>query len=99
MFYAHMSAKNGVFAVCPVTYNHQKSLLTNYHTKSCIHLLSHFVKYGRIFIGQCRQYGDSSLVALFGDGKGSIMDTLEVLTLLLVIFAALSYIDNHSNRK
>ena len=70
MFYAHMSAKNGVFAVCPVTYNHQKSLLTNYHTKSCIHLLSHFVKYGRIFIGQCRQYGDSSLVALFGNGKG-----------------------------
>jgi len=27
------------------------------------------------------------------------MDTLEVLTLLLVIFAALAYIDNHNNRK
>ncbi len=27
------------------------------------------------------------------------MNTLEVLTLVLVIFAALSYIDNHNNNK
>ena len=27
------------------------------------------------------------------------MNTIEVLTLLLVIFAALSYIDNHNNKK
>jgi hypothetical protein len=27
------------------------------------------------------------------------MNTLEILTLLLVVFAALSYIDNHHNRK
>ena len=27
------------------------------------------------------------------------MNTIEVLTLLLVIFAALSYIDNHNNNK
>ena len=27
------------------------------------------------------------------------MNTLEVLTLLLVVFAALSYIDNHNNKK
>lgn len=27
------------------------------------------------------------------------MNTLEVLTLLLVIFAALSYIDNHNDKK
>ena len=27
------------------------------------------------------------------------MDTMEVLTLLLVIFAALSYIDDHFNKK
>ncbi len=27
------------------------------------------------------------------------MDTIEVLTLLLVIFAALSYIDDHHNSK
>ena len=27
------------------------------------------------------------------------MDTLEILTSLLVVFAALAYIDNHSNRK
>lgn len=27
------------------------------------------------------------------------MNTVEVLTLLLVIFAALSYIDNHNNKK
>ena len=27
------------------------------------------------------------------------MNTMEVLTLLLVVFAALSYIDNHNNNK
>jgi len=27
------------------------------------------------------------------------MNTLEVLTLLLVVFAALTYIDNHNKRK
>lgn len=27
------------------------------------------------------------------------MNTMEVLTLLLVIFAALSYIDDHNNKK
>ena len=32
--------------------------------------------------------------------KGDMwMNTLEVLTLLLVVFAALSYIDNHYKRK
>jgi hypothetical protein len=30
-----------------------------------------------------------------GNGREEIMNTLEVLTLVLVIFAALSYIDNH----
>ena len=30
---------------------------------------------------------------------GMPMNTLEVLTLLLVIFAALSYIDNHNSKK
>lgn len=28
-----------------------------------------------------------------------MMSTSEVLTLLLVVFAALSYIDNHNNKK
>ena len=56
-------------------------------------------KYAIIPHNQCRQYGDSSSVALFGDGKGDSMNTLEVLTLLLVVFAALTYIDNHNNRK
>lgn len=56
-------------------------------------------KYAIIFSNQCRQYGDSSSAALFGDGKGDSMNTLEILTLLLVVFAALTYIDNHNNRK
>jgi hypothetical protein len=34
---------------------------------------------------------------LFGNGKGETMNTMEVLTLLLVVFAALTYIDNHNN--
>jgi len=35
------------------------------------------------------------VVVLSGNGKEIHMDTLEVLTLLLVVFAVLSYIDNH----
>ena len=39
---------------------------------------------------------DSQVVVLSGNGKGVMpMNTMEVLTLLLVVFAALSYIDNH----
>ena len=40
-----------------------------------------------------------SLVVLFGNGKEETMNTLEVLTLLLVVFAALTYIDNHHRNK
>lgn len=39
------------------------------------------------------------MVVLFGNGKDKMpINTMEVLTLLLVIFAALSYIDNHRKR-
>jgi len=31
--------------------------------------------------------------------RGIAMNTLEILTLLLVVFAALTYIDNHNSRK
>ena len=40
--------------------------------------------------------GNGWVVRLFG---WCPMNTIEVLTLLLVIFAALSYIDNHNNKK
>lgn len=39
------------------------------------------------------------LVNLSGNGKEVSMNTLEVLTLLLVVFAALTYIDNRNNRR
>lgn len=48
---------------------------------------------------QIRASRDSLAVVLSGDGKEVGMDTLEVLTLLLVVFAALTYIDNKHNRK
>ncbi len=39
------------------------------------------------------------MVVLFGNGKEKMpINIMEVLTLLLVIFAALSYIDNHRKR-
>lgn len=38
-------------------------------------------------------------MVLFGNGKEEAMNTLEVLTLLLVVFAALTYIDNHHHNK
>lgn len=39
------------------------------------------------------------LVNLSENGKEVGMNTLEVLTLLLVVFAALTYIDNRNNRR
>lgn len=41
------------------------------------------------------------LVTLFGNGKGGVcvMNTLEVLTLVLVIFTVLTYLDNHNQKK
>jgi len=38
-------------------------------------------------------------LSLFLERKRSTLNTLEILTLILVIFAALTYIDNHNNRK
>ena len=39
------------------------------------------------------------MVVLSGNGKEVGMNIIEVLTLVLVIFAALTYIDNKNNRK
>lgn len=38
-------------------------------------------------------------MVLFGNGKEEAMNVLEVLTLLLVVFAALTYIDDHRDKK
>ena len=38
-------------------------------------------------------------LSFLGNRKEVGMNTLEVLTLLLVVFAALTYIDNKHNRK
>lgn len=38
------------------------------------------------------------MVVLSGNGEEAHMDTLEVLTLLLVVFAALTYLDNHRKK-
>jgi len=51
--------------------------------------------YSTVRLGQRR---DSLVVVLSGNGKEVHMDTLEILTLLLVIFAALSYLDNHHKK-
>ena len=44
---------------------------------------------------------EDSLMVSFGNMRRRIcgMNTLEVLTLVLVIFAALAYIDNHQDKK
>ena len=51
-----------------------------------------------MLIVRLEQRRDSLVVVLSGNGKEVHMDTLEVLTLLLVIFAALSYLDNHHKK-
>ena len=53
------------------------------------------LSYPIVRLGQRR---DSLVVVLSGNGEEVRMDTLEVLTLLLVIFAALSYLDNHHKK-
>lgn len=47
------------------------------------------------------QKSEDSLVVSFGNERRRkcSMNTLEVLTLVLVIFTALAYIDNHHNKK
>ena len=61
--------------------------------------MSYSVKYDKIFSVSV----DSMGIVLgypFRKRKGDYtMNTLEILTLLLVVFAALTYIDNHNNRK
>ena len=62
-------------------------------------LLSQIVECGTIILVKLDSMG-IVLVALFGNGKGVCeMNTLEVLTLVLVIFAVLTYLDNHSQKK
>lgn len=47
------------------------------------------------------QKSEDSLMVSFGNNRRRkcSMNTLEVLTLVLVIFTALAYIDNHQNKK
>ena len=47
------------------------------------------------------QWSEDSLMVSFGNNRRRkcSMNTLEVLTLVLVIFTALAYIDNHQNKK
>lgn len=62
--------------------------------------LLYFSNYGILFLVEVRiSSRDSLVVAFFGNGKEvMLMNTMEVLTLLLVVFAALSYIDDHRNK-
>ena len=62
--------------------------------------MSIFIKqYVIIVIGQIKLCRDSSVIALLGNGKEEAMNIMEVLTLLLVVFTALDYIENHHNKK
>lgn len=55
-------------------------------------------KYVILSIVRLGQRRDGLMVVLSGNRKEVHMDTLEILTLLLVIFAALSYLDNHHKK-
>ena len=61
-------------------------------------ILSYPVEYDRISIVRLEQRRDSLVIVLSGNGKEIHMNTLEILTLLLVVFAALSYLDNHHKK-
>ena len=55
-------------------------------------------KYGTIFPVRLEQCGDSLVVAFSETERKVHMDTLEILTLLLVVFAAMTYTDNHRKK-
>ncbi len=59
-----------------------------------LHIVNYVILNGISF----RQRRDSLVVVLFGNGKEVPMDTLEVLTFVLVIFTILSYLDNHHKK-
>ena len=69
-------------------------LIMNIRVKNCGGICASMT----IFLVRLEQCRDSLVVVLSGNGKEVHMDTLEVLTLLLVIFAALSYLDNHHKK-
>lgn len=52
-----------------------------------------------IIILEVRGQFDGCLLSVFFRKEVCIMDTQEVLTLVLVIFAILTYLDDHQNRK
>ena len=62
-------------------------------------LLSYAVGYDRISLVSVDSMGIVPRLPFSETERGIIMNTLEVLTLLLVVFTALAYIDNHNNRK
>ena len=62
-------------------------------------LLSYIIGYDRMSLVSVDSMGIVPRLPFSETERGIIMDTLEVLTLLLVVFAALAYIDNHNNRK
>ena len=61
--------------------------------------MSYAVEYDRISLVSVDSMGIVPRLPFSETERGIIMNTLEVLTLLLVVFAALAYIDNHNNRK
>jgi len=67
--------------------------------KAEVNNCQNFTYYAIISNSQFRASRDSLAVTLSGNRKEVGMNTLEVLTLLLVVFAALTYIDNRNNRK
>ena len=61
--------------------------------------MSKFARYGNILSVSADSMGIVPRLPFSETERGVIMNTLEILTLLLVVFAALTYIDNHNNRK
>nr|DAZ45177.1 MAG TPA: hypothetical protein [Caudoviricetes sp.] len=51
--------------------------------------------YDKIIYSQANARRDSLVVVPSGNGKENSMNTMEILTLILVIFTVLTYIDSH----
>lgn len=55
-------------------------------------------QYDTIFLVRLEQCRDSLVVVFPGTERKVHMNTLEILTLLLVVFAAMTYTDNHRKK-
>ena len=79
-----------------ITHIRQK---TSKNPESSIHYWNNHIRYDKILIISVDSMGIVPWLPFSETERRITMNTLEILTLILVLFATLTYIDNHNNHK